>query len=185
MFDRAADSSKKDRRSLIAFLEPFSDAQAEWKPPDGEWSIAEAVEHILLTDEWVRGHMAGALREAEGKGEWDTAPPEIRKFSGEQLRRREQGFIAAPDHLLPRGGQKLSEMRGRLLASREAVLDALRPFRARDMSRLVLRPSRYGDQNVYDRIEYTGIHDYLHHEQMERLVRLDGFPKEGESQKQG
>lgn len=185
MFDRAVNSSRKDRKNLIAFLEDFTDAQAEWKPPDGEWSIAEGVEHILMTDEWVREYMAGALKEAEAKGAWDTAPDEIQKLTGEQLRRREQGSVPAPDHLLPRGGQKLSGMRERLPASREAVLDALRPFRAFGMRRLILRPSRYGDQNVYDRIEYTGIHDHLHQEQMERAARLEGFPKEGGSKKQG
>jgi hypothetical protein len=104
MFDRVFASAMQDRRDLIRFLDGVSEEQARWRPPDGEWSILEGLEHIMLTEESVRTRLLNALREAEGSGNWDTAPPNPAKMSAEALRRREQGFVPAPEELLPRGG---------------------------------------------------------------------------------
>ena len=109
-FDAAVDSALRDRRELIRFLEGFSDAQAAWRPPNGEWSIAEGVEHILITDSWVRETLVEFLEKSEAAGNWDTAPKNPKKLSNDQLRRREQGRVDAPDHLLPKGDRPLSEM---------------------------------------------------------------------------
>ncbi len=176
-FDAAAESAVRDRRELIRFLEGISDEQAAWRPVGGEWSVAEGTEHILITDAWVRKTMPEFLREAEKTGSWDTAPENPRKLSAEQLRRREQGRVEAPDHLLPKGERPLSETTPLLLPSREETNKALLPFRSYELERLVPPNSRYGDQNVYDRILYTGIHDALHQEQMERVTRTTGYPK--------
>lgn len=178
-FDSMIDSAIHDRQALIQFLDGISDGQAEWHPPDGEWSIGEGVEHILLTDAWVRKTMEDQLREAKNSGKWDTAPKHPRKYSGAQLRRREQGRVEAPEHLIPQGKRPLSEMLLELMPSREKTVEMLKPFRAYDMERLVPPNSRYGDLNIYDRIEYMGIHDALHQEQMERVLKTPGYPTAG------
>jgi len=175
-FDAAVESALRDRLELIRFLEGISETQAAWQPPDGEWSIAGGVEHILLTDEWNRNSLVEFLENSEKSENWDNTPDNPKKFSQDQLRRREQGRVDAPDHLLPKGGRPLSEMIPLLLPSREETSKALRPFRIRELERLVPRKSRYGDQNVYDRMFYMGIHDALHHEQMERVTKAEGYP---------
>ncbi len=177
-FDAAVASALRDRRELIRFLEGISDAQAAWRPPDDEWSIAGGAEHILTTDAWAQKRLMEFLEKAEETGNWDTAPENPKKLSGDQLRRREQGRVDAPDHLLPKGDRPLSEMIPMLLPSREEANKALLPFRARELERLVPPNTRYGDQNVYDRIFYKGIHDALHREQMERVTRAEGYPAE-------
>lgn len=175
-FDAALASALQERRALIGFLEGISDAQAAWRPPDGEWSIAEGADHILLTDAWNRETLVEFLDEAKASGNWDNAPENPQKLSADQLRRREQGRVDAPAHLIPGGERPLSEMLPEILPSREATNQALLPFRSHDLERLVPRKSRYGDQNVYDRMTYMGIHDYLHQEQMERVTKASGYP---------
>ncbi len=175
-FDAALASALKDRRALINYLGKFSDSQARWEPPDGEWSIAQGAGHILLTDEFSRGTLAGMLAEAEKTGVWNNAPENPKKLSSEQLRRREQGQVPSPEHLIPAGRRALSEMTPLLLPSREETDAALAPYRSRDLEHLVLPSANYGDLNVYDRMHYMGIHDALHMEQMERLARAPGFP---------
>lgn len=174
-FDAAIESAICDRRELVHFLEGFSDEQAAWHPPDGEWSIAEGAEHILLTDEWSRKRLTDFLQNAEKSGNWDTTPENPTKLTLNQLRRREQGRVEAPKELLPTGNRLLSQMLPRLLPSREETINALQPFRRFDLERLVPPNSRYGDQNVYDRIFYMGIHDALHQEQMDRVSKSTGF----------
>ena len=68
MFDQAFVSAMQDRRDLVRFLEGVSEAQAQWRPPDGEWSIVEGLEHIMLTEEWFRARLLTILREAETSG---------------------------------------------------------------------------------------------------------------------
>ncbi len=175
-FDAALASAREDRRALIEYLEKFSDSQARWEPPDGEWSIAQGAEHILLTDEFARKTLAGMLAEAERGGIWNNAPENPEKLTSGQLRRREQGSVPAPKHLLPAGGRALSEMTPLLLPSREETNAALAPYRSRDLEHLILPSANYGDLNVYDRMHYMGIHDALHMEQMERVTKAPGFP---------
>ena len=176
MFDRAFASAIQDRKDLVRFLEGVSTTQAQWHPPDGEWSILEGLEHIMLTEEFFRVNLLKVVKNAEASDTWDNVPPQPAKMSPEALRRREQGFVAAPDVLVPRSDGNLQDMRAALLSAREATREALFPHRFKDMSRLLLPHPRYGDRNVYDVIEYSGIHDYLHHEQMQRVTRQPGYP---------
>ena len=176
MFDHAFASAMQDRRDLRQFLDGVSAAQARWQPPNGEWSIVEGLEHIMRTEESFRTRLLKVLCDAEASGKWDTAPAHPVKMSAAALRRREQGFVPAPEELEPRGVGDFDTMRKALLSAREATREALLPYRSMDLSRLVLAHPRYGDRNLYDVIEYSGIHDYLHCEQMQRVMRSPGYP---------
>jgi hypothetical protein len=177
MFDRAFASAMQDRRDLKQFLDQVSEAQARWRPPDGEWSIVEGLEHVMLTEEFFCARLLTVLRDAAANNTWDTAPACPTKMSADALRRREQGFVPAPEELEPRGTRDFDAMRQALLAAREATRQALLPYRARDLSRLILPHPRYGERNLYDVIAYSGIHDYLHCEQMQRVTRSPGYPE--------
>ncbi|MBM3223159.1 MAG: DinB family protein [Candidatus Tectomicrobia bacterium] len=174
-FDYVFASAMQDRQALLHFLNGVSAEQAQWHPPDGEWSILEGLEHIMLTEEFFRSNLLTILREAESTHTWDTAPANPVKMSPEALRRREQGFVAAPDVLVPRGGRDFQSMCQALLAERQATREAVWGYRARDLSRLLFPHARYGQRNIYDVIEYSGIHDALHCEQMGRVTRSPGY----------
>lgn len=175
-FDRAFAAAMQDRHDLVRFLEGVSEEQARWRPPDGEWSILEGLEHIMLTEAFFRTNLLTILREAEASGTWDNAPASPVKMSAAALRRREQGFVAAPDVLVPRGVGDFQTMQRALLPERQATREAVLVYRARDVSRLLFPHVRYGQRNIYDVIEYAGIHDYLHGEQMGRVTRSPGYP---------
>ena len=79
MFDEAFDSAFKDRRNLISFLEGIDPSHVHWRPPDGEWSLHENLEHILLTDAYYARFIEKRLTEAAESGSWDTAPENPRE----------------------------------------------------------------------------------------------------------
>ncbi len=174
MFDEAFDSAFKDRRNLIAFLEGIDTTYVHWRPPDGEWSLHENLEHILLTDAYYERFIEKRLAEAVEAGSWDTAPENPKKISREALRRREQGQVPAPDFLLPKGEGDFQEMITKLMPNREAVHRIMLPYRGIDMSRYTHEHFRYGDLNIYDRIAYSGTHDFLHQDQMTRVLKAQG-----------
>ncbi len=178
-FDAAIDSAMNDRRDLVEFLKNHTDAQAGWEPPGGEWSIAQGVEHIILTDRHARKNLVETLETAQKTGTWDNAPDNPQKLTSDQLRRREQGPVLTPDHLLPVEGRLLSKMIALLMPAREETNETLLPYRERELERLNPPVTRYGDLNVYDRMHYMGIHDALHKEQMERVTQASGFPSAG------
>lgn len=177
LFDQAFASAFQDRHHLSRFLAEVSVEAASWRPPDGEWSIAEGLEHIMLTEQFFRRRLLTLLRQAEASGNWHNAPAQPVKMSAAALRRREQGFVEAPEELVPRGQGNYDDMRRALLADREASHTALLPYRSRDLSQLVFPHPRYGERHCYDVIEYSGIHDALHQEQMERVRRSPGYPR--------
>ena len=176
MFDEAFESAFKDRRNLLSFLEGVDSTPMHWKPPDGEWSLHENLEHILLTDNYFARFMEKRLTAAAESGAWDTAPENPQKMSRAALRRREQGRVPAPDFLIPRGEGDFGEMTSRLIPNREAAHRMMLPYRRIDMSRCTHAHFRYGDLNVYDRIVYSGTHDYLHQDQMTRIIQAPGYP---------
>ena len=94
----------------------------------------------MLTEEFFRRHVLTILREAEARNTWDNAPANPVKMSAEALRRRE-GFVAAPDVLLPRGERNFQTMRQALLTERQATREAVWGYRTRDLSQL-LSPMR-------------------------------------------
>ena len=179
MFDEAFDSAFKDRRNLISFLEGIDPAHVHWRPPDGEWSLHENLEHILLTDNYYARFIEKRLAEAAESGSWDTAPENPETMSREALRRREQGRVPAPDFLIPKGEGDFREMIAKLLPNREAVHQMMLPYRGTDMSRYTHAHFRYGDLNIYDRIVYSGTHDFLHQDQMTRVLQAPGYPGSG------
>lgn len=179
MFDEAFASAFNDRKNLLAFLEGVDTSHVHWRPPDGEWSLHENLEHILLTDAYYARFIEKRLAEAEESGSWDTAPESPQKMSREALRRREQGRVPAPDFLIPKGEGDFGEMITRLTPNREAVHQMMLPYRGTDMSRYMHEHFRYGDLNIYDRIVYSGTHDYLHQDQMTRVLKAPGYPGSG------
>jgi hypothetical protein len=137
----------QDRQALRRFRDGVTASQARWHPPDGEWSILEGLEHIMLTEEFFRSHLLTILREAEARNTWDNAPANPIQMSAEARRRRAQGFVAAPDVFIPRGERDVQTMRQALLAERQATREAVRGYRTRDLSRLLcphaLWPAQY------------------------------------------
>jgi hypothetical protein len=178
-FDEAIKFAIRDRVALIKFIENYTNAQASWEPPDGEWSIAQGVEHILLTDAYSSEGLLKTLGEAKKTGVWNNEPENPKKLTSDQLRRREQGVIQSPDHLLPKGNRSLSDMTPLLMPSREKTDAALTPYRGRELENLIPPVRSYGHMNIYDRMHYRGIHDALHMEQMERVANANGFPSGG------
>lgn len=177
-FDQAIEIILADRRGLIGFLGTFSEGQARWKPPDGEWSILEGLEHVMREEWSFRANFLAGLREAEATGVWDNAPDPVVKYGWEAMRRREQGPSMAPAHLHPAGEGTWEGMKAALWPDRMATREVLLPYRARDLGRLIIFMSkRLGHLNGYDRIVYCGIHDYLHQDQMARVAGQPGFPR--------
>jgi uncharacterized damage-inducible protein DinB len=166
----------QDRRDLWQFIQGVSTEQAHWRPADGEWSILEGLEHVTLSEEFFRARLLQVLHDAEATGRWDNAPAQPVKMSAAALRRREQGFVPAPAELEPSGRGDFDALQQALLSAREATRQALLPYRSTDLSRLLLPHPRYGERHLYDVIEYSGIHDYLHCEQMQRVTRSPGYP---------
>ena len=78
MFDEAFGSAFEDRKNLISFLEGIDPAHVNWRPPDGEWSLHENLEHILLTDNYYARSIEKSLgrRRSPGRG---TRPPRNRR----------------------------------------------------------------------------------------------------------
>lgn len=175
-FDHAFASAMRDRHNLVQFLTGISRDQAHWSPPDGEWSIVLGLEHVMLTETFIRTNNLNVLSWAEENDAWDNAPESPVKMTAEALRHREQGVVIAPSALDPQGERDFQEMIGALISDREASREAFTPYRSRDLSRLILPHPIYGERHIYDVIEYSGIHDYLHQEQMTRVMQQLGYP---------
>jgi len=177
--DKAFESALRDRENFIKFVKEFTYEQASWKPPDSEWSIMENIEHTLLVDVFFRETAMETLNHAKKIGNWITELENNDKMTLEALRNREQGFVHSPDFLLPKGRNDVKQMIKELYPSKMAIHESFILFRSKDLSLLIPKPYNltYGPLNMYERIYYSGIHDYLHQEQMERVIVQKDFIK--------
>lgn len=128
------------REGIRELTEPLSEAQLVWSPEAGMWSVADCLEHLVVTGESYLEAMEAAAEKARRRG-----------WSGDgvaRLRWWERAFVAqmepppgwrmpAPKVFVPSAGSPQSV--GRLLALQDRLEDLLHRCRDLDLSRARLR----------------------------------------------
>jgi hypothetical protein len=57
------DRLEQIRAETLKRLEPLTQEQLDWRPPDGEWSLGEIFHHIALDEHYLREQIARPLME--------------------------------------------------------------------------------------------------------------------------
>ena len=170
-YDRAFALLEDVREKVMALLRTITQAEADRRPAEKEWSLGEIADHLAITEREYMGvvaHLAANARPHEFdygdvvrgrpfriEDTWDVAIT---------------GKLTTPRELLPTPGKRLAELMRELRAARSQSKETLAPYRDQDLSvRFFVHP-RLGTMTLYERMAQLAYHELKHLKQMERVL---------------
>ncbi len=166
------------RAKILALLRTLTQAQADRRPAENEWSIGEIADHLAITE---RAYMAGVADLAANAKSNEFDYEEVvrtRRFRIEDLGDPDvTGKFTTPSQLLPAQGKPLAELLGGLEAARSESKRTLAPYRDQDLGIKFFPHPMVGPITLYERMANIACHELKHLHQMERaLARLSSTP---------
>jgi hypothetical protein len=163
------------RDAIVEATKDFSDAQWNFKPAPERWSVAECLEHITVTEEFLFKMVSGDM--AKPAAESDNA--EAERVTDEKVLAmvtdRSQRF-QAPEPVRPSGrwGSPQDTLK-EFLQLRARTLEYLKTTAG---LRANISDSPLGKLDAYQRLLFISGHSERHFEQMQEVMADPNFPKE-------
>lgn len=166
------------RAKVLALLRAVTQAQADRRPADNEWSVGEIADHLAITE---RAYMAGVADLAANAKPNEFDYEEVvrtRRFRIEDLGDPAvTGKFATPPQLLPARGKPLAELLRSLDGARSESQRILAPYRDQDLGVKFFPHPKVGPITLYERMANIAYHEAKHLDQIERaLARLPSTP---------
>ncbi len=173
--ERLVNHLQKTRQFLLDEVAGLSEAQANFKPAEDRWSIAECAEHITLSEDFLRGAVGQAMQAPaapERKEELKGKEDQVLQFVTD----RSQKF-QAPEPLRPTGRwDSLEAIIEVFKASRKKTLDYAHSTPEDLRSHIVAFPT--GDMDAYQFLLFLSGHTERHTLQIQEVKAHADFPKE-------
>ena len=170
-FDRVFALLDGVRDKVVAMFHSVTPSQADRRPADNEWSIAEIAHHLAITERAYLGMVADLAA---------AAPPH--EFAYDEVVRTRPfriedtwnigitGTLPTPPELLPTPGRSLPQLEADLQAARTRSRHILAPYRDQDLGVKFFVHPRLGSMTLYERTEQIAYHELKHLKQMERVL---------------
>jgi hypothetical protein len=163
------------RADVLREAEGLSQAQADWKPGEKDWSVGEIIDHLTIA-EVATGKLTTKLtREAEAAGASAPFPADLTAFR--PLPPDPPGPAEAPPVVWPGHGKPIGELIATMKATRERSRQSIEKLGAVDPRRLTFKHGRFGDLDLGQWWVLQGAHDGIHLAQLREVKSAPGFPK--------
>ena len=174
----ALDQIADQREGLLEASSGLSEAQLDYKPSEGEWSISDILHHMALTDEGSARLAANMLKQANEKNLPPDPTPELSVLNSlDEFAPKLTGTrVQAPDRVAPRSHLPAAESLVRLKASRENVVATWEQLGEYDLSGITYPHPLLGELNAYQWLIIAGRHESRHTAQIARIKADPGFP---------
>lgn len=160
------------RARLLDEVEGLSQAQADWRPSDQDWSVGEIVHHLTLAEIGTGKVTSKVLREA---GETvKPFPADLQAFA--PLVTPTGGRAEAPPAVWPERGRPFSELIAEMKATRERSRQSIERVGATDPRPLTFPHPRLGALDLAQWWTLQAWHDGIHLEQLRGVKAAPGFP---------
>jgi hypothetical protein len=163
------------RADVLREVEGLSQAQADWKPGPGEWSIGEVVHHLTVA-EIATGKLTTKLtKEAAAAGTLvDGFPADFGEITPLPDAR---GARDAPEVVWPEHGKPIGELVSAMKATRVRSEQSIEKVAATDPRRLVFKHGHLGTLDLGQWWKLQAAHDGIHLAQIRDVKRAPGFPE--------
>jgi uncharacterized damage-inducible protein DinB len=177
------------RRRLVERVENLSPAQQTFRSAEGEWSIAEIVDHLSILEQSMVQLIGMLLRKSEsatatvntgdgGGGDAQTgagAPP-FRPFSLDDfIEQVKEVKLTAPERVRPSGNVALADALASLRRTRSEI-EAMRPrLEAADLNAATYPHPAFGELDIAQWLAFIGLHEGRHLRQIKNLMAAPGF----------
>ena len=162
------------RARVLQEAEGLSQAQADWKPGEKDWSVGEIIDHLTIA-EIATGKLTTKLtREAEAAGAVGAFPSDLMAFA--PLPPMPPGPMEAPPAVWPSHGKPIGELLAAMKAARERSRQSVEKLATVDPRRLVFKHVRFGDLDLGQWWVLQASHDGIHLAQLRAVKAAPGFP---------
>lgn len=162
------------RARVLALLRRLTQAQADRRPAENEWSIGEIADHLAVTE---REYMAGVTDlaanakpdECDYQDVLRTRPFRVEDLGDPAI----TGKFTTPAQLVPTARRPLPDLLRALGDARAQSQRTLAPYRDQDLGIKFFHHPKVGPITLYERMANIAYHESKHLQQMERtLARL-------------
>ena len=170
------ESVERSREALLEQASRFSSAQAAFRPADGEWSIAEILEHLFLAEMSGVTKIWAAVEQWKAGHRWNGALPNRGKTIEEVVAATWKPREAAPPIATPHIGGPLASWVSSLRSLRAVLQDLAVELEDVGLAEVVFPHYLSGPLDGRQRLEFLRFHIDRHREQIERVRTSPGFP---------
>ena len=175
---------EREIRASIAELRekvaPLEYLQLGWRPPEGGWSIAQVMEHLIITDESYLQPLSAALSGAKTTAtspEW--RPSLIGGFLIRSQMPESTTKVRTPARWRP-GPEARANVVEEYIRIRERLIEVLRQADGKDLRRVKLSSpaAKWIRINAGDALMTLVVHTQRHLRQIDRIMQHPGFPSQ-------
>jgi hypothetical protein len=168
------DALQSARAEVLSEVEGLSQAQADWRPGERDWSVGEVVHHLTIA-EIATGKLTTKLtREAEAAGRLAPFPPDLAKFS--PLPASPAEAAEAPPVVWPERGKPIDALIAGMKATRARSRQSIERLATVDPRTMSFKHFRLGDLDLAQWWTLQAEHDLVHLSQLRQIKRAPGFP---------
>jgi hypothetical protein len=162
------------RAEVLREVEGLSQAQADWKPGERDWSVGEIVDHLTLA-ETATGKLTTKLaREAEAAGTLAPFPADLTALA--PLSAGPAARAEAPPVVWPSAGKPIGDLIAAMKATRARSRSSIEKLGTVDPRQLVFKHFRLGDLDLSQWWTVQAQHDRIHLAQIRDVKAAAGFP---------
>ena len=171
--DRAVQYLEQTRDGVVAATKGLSEAQLKYKSAPNRWSVAETLEHIAVSEDFLLANVKNNVMKAPaGPADRDTAKIDASVLAVIPDRSRK---AQAPPELVPKGRWTPSEALDHFLKSRAETIAFLQ---ATPDLRQHVTDSPFGQKlDAYEWLLFIGAHSERHTKQIVEVKSDANFPK--------
>ena len=192
------------RERTFSMVQRLSQEQADFSPTAGEWSVGEVVDHLLLAEAMYRVEIATLIERTQigqtpriyrSFADLNAGPAIIPKdllpffdvpFTlltvfmpsciREWVARSQLVPIRHPDVTTPRQGRSVDKLCHVLVTSLDETKALFAAHPNLDYAKMIYQHPLLGVQNVPQLLDFMGLHEELHQQQITRVLANTRFP---------
>jgi len=159
------------RADILKEIEGLSQAQADWRPSDRDWSVGELIHHLTLAEVATGKLTSKLLKEAGGSAA--PFPADLEGFAPLPL--PPPGPAEAPPAVRPEQGHRV--LASTFIATRERSRQSIERLATVDPRMLKWPHPRFGDLDLAQWWLLQSRHDADHLQQLRAVKAAAGFPR--------
>jgi hypothetical protein len=161
------------RAQVLKEVEGLSQAQADWRPSDTDWSAGEIVHHLTLAEVGT-GKVTSKVLKVAGETV-KPFPADLKGFM--PLATPSGGRAEAPQAVWPERGKPFAQLVVEMKAARERSRQSIERLGAVDPRPLTFSHPRLGTLDLAQWWMLQAWHDGVHLEQLRAVKAAPGFPR--------
>jgi hypothetical protein len=163
------------RGKVLKETQGLSQAQADWRPSDKDWSVGEILHHLTLAEINTGKLTSKLIKEATAAGKLPGFPSDLKAFV--PLPPTNPGPMEAPPVVRPEKGHPIAQLLADIKSARERSHQSIERLASVDARALIWKHFAFGDLNLAQWWMLQARHDGDHLQQLRAVKASRGFPQ--------